>query len=245
MSFIWDQLRQAFQIIGRGDPYLTHLAWVTLKVAVVSTACAVLIGLPFGLVLGVGRFRGRRVLRLLANAGLALPSVIVGMAVLLLTLPQAAFGSLRIEFTITDVYIAQTILAIPYIVALTAAAIQALPPGALAQARALGASRLQVARLALREAKIGFLAAVIAALGAAISEVGAVIIVGANIHGSDQTLASAIVDQFDSYGGAAGQAGYALAMGIVLLVMILVLAAVLTVVQQRTSGIHLRFRAAT
>ena len=96
-------------------------------------------------------------------------------------------------------YIAQTILALPYIVALTPAAIQGLPPGLLAQARALGAGRLQLSALALREAKIGVFAAVIAALGSALSEVGAVMIVGGNIENHDQTLASATLQQVNDY----------------------------------------------
>ena len=97
-------------------------------------------------------------------------------------------------------YVAQTILALPYIVALTPAAIQGLPPGLLAQARAFGAGRLQLSLLALREAKIGVLAAVIAAFGAALAEVGAVVIVGGNIESHDQTLASAVLAQFNDYG---------------------------------------------
>ena len=97
-------------------------------------------------------------------------------------------------------YVAQTILALPYIVALTPAAIQGLPPGLLAQARALGAGRIQLSLLALREAKIGVLAAVIAALGATIAEVGAVVIVGGNFEGHDQTLASGDAAQFNDYG---------------------------------------------
>ncbi len=163
-----------FPLISSGNAYILNLTWVTIKVAVISTSAALVIGLPIGLALGLGRFRGRRALQILANASLALPPVIVGIAVLILLLPEGAFGSLRIEFTLHAVYVAQTILALPYIVALTPAAIQGLPPGLLAQARALGAGRRQLSLLALREAKIGVIAAVIAALGAALSEVGAV-----------------------------------------------------------------------
>ena len=159
---------------------------------------------------------------------------------LLLLLPAGAFGSLRIEFNLGGVYVAQTILALPYIVALTPAAIQGLPPGLLAQARVLGAGRRQLSLLALREAKIGVIAAVIAALGAALSEVGAVIIVGGNIANYDQTLASAVVAQVTDVGNYPD----AVAIGIVLLALILVLMGVLTVLQQRTSGIHMRFRTA-
>ena len=118
-----------------------------------------MIGLPLGLAIGLGRFRGRRVLQILANASLGLPPVIVGLFLFLLFVPQGPLGSLHLPLTRKAVFIAQTVLALPYVVALSAAAIQGLPPGLLAQARLLGAGRRQLAVLALREARIGVLAA--------------------------------------------------------------------------------------
>ena len=240
MGYLWDQIRGAIPLIAHGDPYIMGLLWVTLRVAVISTGAALVVGLPIGMALGLGRFRGRRALQLLANASLALPSVVVGIGVLLLLLPQGAFGSLRIEFTLTAVYIAQAVLALPFIVALTPAAIQGLPPGLLDQARALGAGRVQLGVFALREAKIGVVAAVIAALGATIAEVGAVIIVGGNFQGSDETLASALLEQFNY----TGHDLYATAIALVLLAVILVLIGTLTVIQQRTGAVQFRFRTA-
>jgi tungstate transport system permease protein len=217
MGFLWSQLRQAVPLIYHGDSYIWSVTWVTLRLALVSTIAATVIGLPFAMMLGLGRFRGRRVLQALANASLALPSVVVGVFVLILLLPGGVLGSLRIEFTLRGVYIAQTLLALPFIVALVPAAIQGLAPGLLHQARALGAGRVQLAVLALREARIGVLAAVIAAFGSAISEVGAQINDDAN------------------YPEAVG-------IGLVLLVLILILMAALTVLQQRAGGLGLRFR---
>jgi tungstate transport system permease protein len=240
MAFLWHELRSAIPLIAGGDGYILALTWVTIRVAAVSTAAALVIGLPIGLTIGLGRFRGRRALHVLANASLALPPVIVGLAVLLLVLPQGAFGPWHIAYTLKAVYVAQTILALPYIVALTAAAIQGLPPGLLAQARLFGAGRPQLSVLALREAKIGVIAAVIAALGAALSEVGAVVIVGGNIQNYDQTLASAVLQQVNDY----TNYPYALGISLVLLALILVLMAILTVLQQRAGGLQLRFRAA-
>ncbi|HEY2005131.1 MAG TPA: ABC transporter permease [Solirubrobacteraceae bacterium] len=238
MAYLWDQLRQAIPLIAHGNQYILSVIGVTIRVAVVSTVSALIIGLPIGLALGLGRFRGRRALQVLANASLALPPVIVGVGVLILLLPQGVFGGLRIEFTLRAVYVAQTILALPYVVALTPAAIQGLPAGLLDQARALGAGRVALSRLALREAKIGVIAAVIAALASTLSEVGAVVIVGGNIQNYDQTLASALLQQATDY----ANYPYAVAIGLVLLALILILMAVLTVLQQRTSGINLRFR---
>jgi tungstate transport system permease protein len=236
MGFLWEQLRDAIPLIAHGDPYIMGLLWVTIRVAIVSTLAALVVGLPIGVMLGIGRFRGRRTLQLLANASLALPSVVVGIAVLLLVLPQGALGSLRIEFTLRAVYIAQAVLALPYVVALVPAAIRGLPPGLVAQARALGAGRFQLGRLVLREAKIGVIAAVIAALAATISEVGAVVIVGGNFQGQDETLASSLLEQFNY----TTHEPYATAIAILLLALIFALIGTLTVIQQRSSGIRMR-----
>lgn len=238
MAYLWDQLHAAIPLIWQGNGYVLSVTWVTLRVALIATGGALVIGLPIGLVLGLGHFRGRRALQLLANASLALPPVLAGVGVLILLLPNGVFGGLRIEFTLTGVYVVQTILALPYIVALTPAAIRALPPGLLAQAGALGAGRAQVAVLALREARVGVLAAVIAALASTLSEVAAVIIVGGNIENHDQTLASSIVAQINDYANVPA----ALAVGIVLLALIVLLIGTLTVLQQRTGGIQLRLR---
>jgi tungstate transport system permease protein len=238
MTYLWHRLENAIPLITHGDPFIMSLLWVTVRVALISTSVALVIGLPIGLALGLGRFRGRRMLRILANTSLALPPVVVGVFVLLLVLPQGVLGSLRIEFTLRAVYVVQAILALPYIVALTPAAIDGVATGVIAQARALGARRLQLAALGLREAKIGVLAAVIAAMGQTISAVGAVIIVGGNVEGHDEMLSSALLVQANYN----GRDPYETAIMIVLLVLIVVLTGTLTLLQQRSGGLRLRFR---
>lgn len=237
MHYLFEQLRAALPLIWSSNDYVLSVTWVTVRVALVATASATVLGLPVGLALGLGRFRGRRALQVLANASLAIPPVIGGVIVLLLLLPSGALGGLRIEFTLRGVYVAQTLLALPYIVALTPAAIRGLPPALLQQARLFGAGRRQLAALALREARAAVLGAVIAALASTLSEVAAVIIVGANVQGHDQTLGSAIVAQINDY----DSIPEALALGIVLLALVLVLIGLLTLLQQ-FSGARLRWR---
>lgn len=239
MHLIWDELRVAMPLIWHGNPYLFSIIWFTLQVAALATAMATLIGLPIGLALGLGRFRGQNILRSLANASLALPPVLVGAILYLLMVPQAPLGSLQLIWTRQAVVIGQTILALPFIVALSAAAIQALPPGLLEQAKLLGAARRQLWTLALREARIGVIAAVIAALGTSLSEVAAVTILGGNIYGHDQTLASATLYEVD-----AAHYADAVAIAIVLIAMILVLMCGLGVLQHQGNGIRMRFRSA-
>ena len=238
MEFLWEAFKQAISLIVHRDHALMEIAEVTLKVAFVSTLTALVIGLPIGLALGLGRFRGRTATLSLFNAGLGLPPVVVGIFLTLLLFPRGPLWWTRWYDTLNGVYLAQTILALPIVVALTAAAVLNVPAGLLDQARAFGAGRLPVAALALREARIGVFAAAIAAVGASLSEVGAVVLVGGNISGETQTLAAAVLDEV-----AGGDYVRAMAIGIVLLGMILLVAAGLTLAQQ--PGARVRLRALT
>jgi tungstate transport system permease protein len=239
MHLLWEELRAAVPLIFHGNPYLLSIIWFTLQVAAIATVGATVIGIPLGLVIALGRFPGRRVLHVIANAGLALPPVLAGLFVYFLIVPQGPLGSLNLPTTRRAVFLAQIILALPYVVALTAAAVQGLPPGLLAQARALGAGRRQLYTLALREARIGVMAGVIAALGTTLSEVGAIVIVGGNVYGYDQTLASAAL--FESN---AAHYADAVAIGIVLIGLIVILMGGVSLLQQQGTGIRMRFRTA-
>lgn len=226
MSFFFDGFHQAWELIAVRDPFLMHLLRITLQVVAISTAVSVVVGLPIGLVLGLGRFRGRGVLVALANVGLALPPVVVGLVLALLMFPAAPLGRFDWLFTLTGVYIAQSCLCLPIMVALTVSSVRDVPPGLLDQARAFGARRLSLAALATREARIGVMAAVIAAAGSGLSEVGAIVLVGGNIRGYDQTLASAALESVG-----AGFYAEAMAIGIILLGLIVVITALLTWLQ--------------
>jgi tungstate transport system permease protein len=239
VDFLWQGFREAWHLIVTGDSNLRTLTWVTLKVAGVSTAVSLVIGLPLGLVLGLGKFRGRQLGQTLANAGLMLPPVLVGLALSLLMFPAAPLGRFQLLFTLRGVYVAQTLLAFPIVVALSSSAVRAVPPGLFDQARAFNASTLQVWWLALREARVGIFTAVIAAVGSALSEVGAVVLVGGNIEHDDQTLASAALEQIN-----AGHYATGMAIGIILLGLMLIVTAALTVAQQRAAR-PLRIRAAS
>lgn len=228
MEFLLDGLRQAWDLLRSGDPQLLEITGTTFKLAFVSTLLALVGGLPVGLALGLGRFRSRRSLLSVANAGMGLPPVVIGLIVALLLFRGAPLGELELLYTLNGVIAAQTLLALPLVIALTAASAQAVPGALLDQARAFGASRRQVATLTLREARVGVMAAAIAAMGSAFSEVGAVVLVGGNIDGETQTLASAVLVRVSS-----GEYGRAIALGTILLGIILVLSAILTVVQQR------------
>ena len=218
---------RALERIASGDDALVATAWRTLRLALESTALALAAGVPLGTWLGMGTGRGRRLGQVLANAGLGLPPVVLGVYLALLLLPGSPLGALNWTNTLAGIVLAQVLLALPIVVALTTAAVAQVPASLTDQARAFGASTLRRGVLAVREARVGVLAAVIAAFGSALAEVGAVVIVGGNIRGRTDTLASAVLLDL-SAGDPAGATAHVL----VLLGLVLLAGAVLTVVQQ-------------
>jgi tungstate transport system permease protein len=240
VSYVWTEIKFAVPLIVHGDPALLSIIGFTLQVVAIATGAAIVLGLPLGLVIGLGRFRGRGACHALANMSMAVPPALVGVVLFLLFLPEGLLGALHLSFTRRAVIIAQVLLALPYTTALTAAAVEALPGELIGQARRLGANRRQLATLALREARIGVLAAVIAAAGSALSEVAAAVIVGGNEYGYDQTLTGSAL-----YYTNGGNFPQALAVAIVLAGMILVLLGGLGILQQYGGGIRWRLRPAT
>ncbi|MEA2217603.1 MAG: tungstate transport system permease protein [Solirubrobacteraceae bacterium] len=224
-------LRQAVVRIASGDADLLAITWRTLRLALESTTIAVVVGLPLAYLIGSATTRARRIALVLANAGLGLPPVALGVYLALLLITPSPLGRLNWTYTVSAIVLAQALLAFPVIVALTASAIRSLPGGLLDQARAFGASRTQVAVLALREARVGVMAAVIVAFGSAIAEVGAVVIVGGNIRDHTNTLASTVLLDLS-----AGNAAAATADVLVLLVLVFALGALLTRIQQRAGA---------
>ena len=166
MEFLWDGLRQALDLLLSGDDEVLGIVGVTLRLAFWSTLIALALGLPLGLALGLGRFRGRGAGLALANAGMGLPPVSSASSSRCCSSAARRSAGSNLLYTLEGVIVAQAVLALPIVVALTASAVQSLPDGLLDQARAFGASRRAVATLALREARIGVLAATIAATGA-------------------------------------------------------------------------------
>jgi tungstate transport system permease protein len=228
VHFIWEGVRGAAHLLSHPDSGLWQVMKVTLEVAGGATLLAALIGVPLGAWLGLAGFRGRRVVLAFVNAGLGLPPVVVGLVVALFLFRNAPLGELRLIYTVRGVILAQAILAVPIVAAFTATAVQQVDSALLQQARALGASRLQVTGLALREGRVGVVAALLGAVGSALSEVGAVVLVGGNIEGQTQTLSSAVLGEVS-----AGRYSRGIALGTILLGLILAVSAGFTLAQPR------------
>ena len=216
MSFVAHTVAQAFGHIGSHSSDLAATSLRTVLLAIASTLTAALVGLPLGCALGAGAGRSRGFARIASNAGLGLPPVVLGVFVALALLPKAILGGLGWSNTVDAIVLAQTLLALPIVVALTAAAVTDLPVGMLDQARAFGARRLRVMVFALSEARAGVAIAVFATFGSALAEVGAVIIVGGNIRGETNTLASTVILDLAAGDAAAATANLIILLGLTL-----------------------------
>lgn len=211
-----DPLLQALKLITSGDLYVWTVIIRSLEISGLALLFAIVLGLPIGVAIGLSRFRARGPVVAFVNTGLALPPVVVGLAVFLLLSRSGPLGTLEMLYTPWAMVLAQAIIAGPYIAAVSLAAADTVPPDVRLQARALGANRIQTLMLQLREIRTSLVAAVAAGFGAIISEVGAVMIVGGNILGETRVMTTAIVLETRR-----GNFDVAIAMGIVLMLVAL------------------------
>ena len=228
MSFLGDVLREALSVLSNFGPELRQVLWLTLIVSGLATLIGVALGVPFGMWLGLDRFRGRGLLLTLVNAGMGVPPVLAGLLLLLLLWAEGPLGSLDSLFTPGAMVAAQALLAIPIGAGLTAAAARGLTADAKEQLDALELTRLRRGWLAGVEVWPGVAAAIAAAFGRVVSEVGAVLVVGGNIKGETRVLTTAIVQESRQ-----ARFGAAVALGLLLLVLALIVNGVITWLQLR------------
>ena len=227
MELIWEGLKQAAWLVLSGDREVLAITGLSLRVSLTATAISLLLGIPAGTALGLAAFPGRRLAIALVNTGMGLPPVVVGLLVSLFLWRSGPLGFLEILYTPAAMIIAQVCLAAPIVAGLTLAALQQLNPMLRLQLLGLGASRLQVTLLLLREARLPLLAAVMAGFGAVISEVGASLMVGGNIRGQTRVLTTATVLETGK-----GNFDVAIALSAILLLLTFLVNWALTWIQQ-------------
>lgn len=228
MELIWDGLTKAFELLLRGDRDVLEIAFLTLQVSGLATLISVLIGVPLGVFLALAVFPGRNIAVSLVNFGMGLPPVVVGLWVSIFLWRSGPLGFLNMMYTPGAIIMAQAIIASPIVTGFTMAAIGQLNPKIRLQILALGASRLQLLWLLIREARIGLLAAVIAGFGGVISEVGASMMVGGNISGYTRVLTTATVMEVSK-----GNFDVAIAISFILMLLAYTVTFALTMLQQR------------
>lgn len=228
MTELFSGFAHAFDLILSGDASLAQIVALSIQVSSIALVFGALIGVPLGAWLGLTRFRGQGLALALVYTGMGLPPVVVGLFVYLLLSQQGPLAFLRWLFTPNAMILAQTIISMPLIAGFTLAAVMGVDPELRQQLISLGATRVQATLAILNEARLGVIVALVAGFGGIISEVGAVMLVGGNIEGSTRVLTTAIVLETRQ-----GQFDRALALGIILLGLALVINVIVVTLQGR------------
>jgi tungstate transport system permease protein len=228
VGLIGEGLLQAVALLGAADAELLRVTWLSLQVSGAATGLSLLGGMPLGTVLALVRFPGRGLLVALVNTGMGLPPVVVGLFVSILLWRSGPLGALELLYTPTAIVVAQVVIALPVVTGLTLAAVQQIPDRFRRQVQGLGASRLQLLGILIREARLPLLAAMMAGFGAVISEVGASLMVGGNIRGQTRVLTTATVLETSK-----GNFDAAIALSVILLTLTFLVNWALTWIQQR------------
>jgi len=227
MNSLLEATSQAARLVVGGDPKLLEIVLLSLRVSLTAVVIACVIGLPLGAAVAVSRFAGRRPLIVLLNALMGLPPVVVGLVVYLLLSRAGPLGSAGLLFTPTAMVIAQAILIVPIVAALSRQVVEDAWHEYREQLRSLGESRLGAAGTLLWDLRFSLVTIVLAGFGRAAAEVGAVMIVGGNIDGVTRVMTTAIALETSK-----GDLPLALGLGVILLTIVLALNAAAYIVKE-------------
>jgi len=225
---LWDGLVKAIDLLVSFDSEVMSIAGRSLAISATSCTIAALLCLPLGSLIHYSRFRGKRLLVSVIQTFYSFPTVAIGLFVFVLFSRAGPLGGLGLMFSPTVMVIGQVILITPVMLGLTISALSGVDKGVSETAISLGANRFQTIVITAREARYAIMTAVIMGFGRAISEVGLSLMVGGNIKGFTRTITTAI-----SLETSKGELELAIALGIILICIALVVNVVLHLLQQR------------
>ena len=218
MSDIYGSLALALRLVAGFDPGLWSIVLLSLEVSLAAALIACALGLPLGGLVAACRFPGRRAAIVTLNALLGLPSVVVGLVVYLMLSRAGPLGELGILFTPAAIVIAQSILVLPVVAALSRQFVEDAWDEYREQLTSLGVGPVRAVPTLLWDLRYSLLTVVLLGFGRAASEVGAVMIVGGNIDGVTRVMTTAIALETSK-----GDLPLALGLGVVLVAVVLAL----------------------
>ena len=218
MDYFEASLRTALELILSGDSQVLHIAFTSVRISLVAVSVACLLALPAGVLIGMTDFPGRRLLRQVLGAMMALPTVVVGLLLYGLLSRKGPLGDLGLLYTPWAVIIGQSLLVLPLMIHLISSSVMGADPRLLPTLQSLGANIWQSGWYMVKETRIGVLAGLVNAFGRAIGEVGVAMMLGGNIAGYTRTMTTAIALETSK-----GEFELGLALGLVLLTVAFVL----------------------
>ena len=228
MNYLLESLSSSLAMLLHLNTDVLNAIRVSLETSAASIILAALFGIPLGAIIGLARFRGRRLVLTLLNTLMALPTVVIGLFLFGLFSRQGPLGPLGLLFTPWAMIVGQMVLATPIIANYTLATIAGADPRILPTALTLGASPAQGIWQLLLELRFGMMAAIIAGFGRVIAEVGVAMMLGGNIRGTTRTMTTAIALETSK-----GEFAFGLALGMVLMSIALIINLFLNLMQQR------------
>ncbi|MDD4839312.1 MAG: ABC transporter permease [Clostridia bacterium] len=212
-----------------GNALLREIVATTLQMAFSSSLLALLIGVPIGVLVANSNFHGKKIIVVLMRTLMGLPPVVVGIVIFVLFSGTGPFGSLRLIYSVDLMIIAQVCLIFPIVAGMTETFVSSISSPILETAKGLGIGKLKTNFLTLNESKYQIVAIYLFAFARAISEVGAVQIVGGNILHKTRVMTTTIALNYNT-----GQFTYAIALGIILLLIALGVNLIASLLQRRT-----------
>lgn len=203
MNIIWEGLKEAVIKIFSGNQEVYTILQLTIKVSGIALLFSAFLGIPLGVLIGINKFFGKKLVVALINTGMSIPPVAIGLFLALIFWRSGPLGFLEMMYTPTAMIISQIIIVVPIITGITISSVQQVSSNLIIQAKSFGTSKIQLIWLLIKEIKLALLLALSAGFGRAISEIGAVLIIGGNIEEKTRVLTTATlqmvrIGRFDS-----------------------------------------------
>jgi tungstate transport system permease protein len=215
---IVDGAVQGARLILTGDSQVIQITVRSLETAAAATGMAALVGMPIGVTIGLGSFRGRGFLKTLFGALVGVPTVTLGLFLWILFSRSGPLGYMQLLYTVPGIAVGEAVLVTPLVISFVASAVEAKDMGVRDLARTLGASEYESSLAVLREAWSGVSLALVSSFNRAFAELGIALMIGGNIEGLTRVLTTAISHQTNM-----GELPFAFALSYILLIVVLAL----------------------
>lgn len=215
MNPIIDGISKALQLIFSGDPTVYGIVYRSLFFSGTAAILAALWGTPIAMLLALGDFRGKSIVKGLFNTLIAMPTVALGLILFLIFMKAGPLGFLGLLYTPGLVILGEAVLVTPLVVSIATTAIEAVDPEMMNLAKTLGASNSQASIAVLKEAVNGIIFSNIAGFNRAIAELGVALLVGGNLAGLTDVLTTDISMHTNR-----GDFALAIALAIILLAIV-------------------------
>lgn len=212
MSYIFDGIKEALELIISFDKELYSIIFLSLFVSITATFISTIISIPTGLIMATHEFKFKRLASKILYSFMGLPPVVLGLFVFLILARNGPLGSLQLLFTPSAMIIAQVLLVTPIITSLILNNCSEVSKDIISTCKTLGANRIETLIQLIKEVKVYVFIALVAGFSRAISEVGAVMIVGGNIKGQTRVMTT-----FIALNNSQGNYSISIAMGLILI----------------------------